>query len=257
MMNMGGGWIGPNGNDWQFVLGIGMTCAVTALPILVLFMEKLSILREPLGQRTLRYASLDDVAIWGVLALILLDWERVGRQAGFLIAFAVFPEGRWPFVLIMLVSGALAALVYRRATSRKGILQATFIVMIGGGLVLNGHFYPNLLHYQANAKAGQWAAQMELGPDRFFGLQVSGTAMDYYAGYPVPWLSDAREARLVLAPGVVVYTDAPHRKELIDAGLVPEREVHLENFPAQRLSFRFLDTRTRAGVLEDRFLLLY
>lgn len=87
MMNMGDGWIGPNGHDWQFVLGIGMTCAVTALPILVLLMEKLSILREPLGQRTLRYASLDDVAIWGVLALILLDWERVGRQAGFLIAF--------------------------------------------------------------------------------------------------------------------------------------------------------------------------
>lgn len=186
------------------------------------------------------------------LVLVFALWS-----AGFLIAFAVFPEGRWPFVLIMLVSGALAALVYRRATSRKGILQATFVVMIGGGLVLNGHFYPNLLHYQANAKAGQWAAQMELGPDRFFGLQVSGTAMDYYAGYPVPWLSDAREARLVLAPGVVVYTDAPHRKELIDAGLVPEREVHLENFPAQRLSFRFLDTRTRAGVLEDRFLLLY
>ena len=40
-------------------------------------MEKLEILRLPLGQRLLRYASLDDVAIWGVLALILLDWERV------------------------------------------------------------------------------------------------------------------------------------------------------------------------------------
>ena len=74
---------------WQFVLGIGMACAVTALPILVLLMEKLQILRQPLGQRILRYASLDDVAIWGVLALILLDWERVGRQAGFLVAVRV------------------------------------------------------------------------------------------------------------------------------------------------------------------------
>jgi len=176
---------------------------------------------------------------------------------GFLLAFAVFPDGRWPFVLIMLISGALAARAYRRATTRMGILHATFIVMIGGALVLNGHFYPNLLRYQANAKAGQWAAQQGLGPDRFFGLQVSGTAMDYYAGYPVPWLSDARETRLILAPGVVVYTDASHRKELINAGLVPEREVHLANHPAQRLSFRFLDTRSRAGVLEERFLLIY
>ncbi|MBJ7483233.1 cation:proton antiporter [Brevundimonas sp.] len=83
------GWVGANGQPWQVVLGIGMACAVTALPILVLFLEKLEILRLPLGQRVLRYASLDDIAIWGVLALILLDWERVGRQAIFLVGFAV------------------------------------------------------------------------------------------------------------------------------------------------------------------------
>lgn len=82
------GWIGARGKDWQFLLGIGMACAVTALPVLVLLMEKLEMLRQPMGQRILRYASLDDVAIWGVLAVIMLDWERVGRQAGFLLAFA-------------------------------------------------------------------------------------------------------------------------------------------------------------------------
>lgn len=83
------GWIGERGRPWQFVLGVGMACAVTALPILILFMEKLDILRQPVGQRILRYASLDDIAIWGVLALILMDWQRVGRQVVFLIAFTV------------------------------------------------------------------------------------------------------------------------------------------------------------------------
>jgi Kef-type K+ transport system membrane component KefB len=79
LLQMGGGWMGPNAQTWQFILGIGMACAVTALPILVLFLEKLEILRQPIGQRILRYASLDDIAIWGVLALILLDWDRIGR----------------------------------------------------------------------------------------------------------------------------------------------------------------------------------
>jgi Kef-type K+ transport system membrane component KefB len=83
------GWLGPQGMRWQFVLGVGMACAVTALPILILLMEKLKILRQPIGQRILRYASLDDIAIWGVLALILLDWDRVGRQGMFLSGFAV------------------------------------------------------------------------------------------------------------------------------------------------------------------------
>jgi Kef-type K+ transport system membrane component KefB len=87
LLNYQTGWIGPEGRTWQFIVGIGMACAVTALPILILFMEKLEILRQPIGQRILRYASLDDIAIWGVLALILLDWERIGRQFSFLIGF--------------------------------------------------------------------------------------------------------------------------------------------------------------------------
>jgi Kef-type K+ transport system membrane component KefB len=89
LMNYHAGWIGPKGQEWQFIVGIGMSCAVTALPILILLMEKLEILRQPIGQRILRYASMDDIAIWGVLALILMDWERIGRQAGFLVGFMV------------------------------------------------------------------------------------------------------------------------------------------------------------------------
>ncbi|MGA7436608.1 MAG: cation:proton antiporter [Luteibacter sp.] len=92
------GWIGEGTQPWQFVLGIGMSCAVTALPILILLMEKLDILRAPLGQRVLRYASLDDIAIWAVLAILLLDWKRVGHQAAFL---AIFAAASWAFRLLM------------------------------------------------------------------------------------------------------------------------------------------------------------
>lgn len=115
------GWMGSEGRPWQFVLGVGMSCAVTALPILILLMEKLEILRQPIGQRILRYASLDDIAIWGVLALILLDWDRVGRQGFFLAGFALVgwlyrklmqripAEDRWYVGIIWLAACGLAA----------------------------------------------------------------------------------------------------------------------------------------------------
>jgi Kef-type K+ transport system membrane component KefB len=115
------GWIGPKAATWQFLLGTGMACAVTALPVLVLLMEKLEILRQPMGQRILRYASLDDVAIWGVLALIMLDWERMGRQFGFLLAFTALTfvfrrimarlpvDDRWYVGLIWLIACAFGA----------------------------------------------------------------------------------------------------------------------------------------------------
>ncbi|MCX9146089.1 cation:proton antiporter [Erythrobacter sp. WG] len=114
------GWRGAGGAYWQALLGIGMACAVTALPILVLLMEKLGVLREQLGQRILRYASLDDIAIWGVLALILLDWERIGRQGVFLVGFALAAvairwlmarlsdNDRWPVGLIWLAACGFA-----------------------------------------------------------------------------------------------------------------------------------------------------
>jgi K+:H+ antiporter len=83
------GWIDESAKPWQFVLGIGMACSVTALPILILLMDKLTILRQPIGQRILRYTSLDDLLIWFVLAIILLDWSRVGSQLAFLITFVL------------------------------------------------------------------------------------------------------------------------------------------------------------------------
>ena len=114
-------WIGPAGGPVQVMAGIGMACAVTALPILVLLMEQLGLFRRPLGDRMLRYASFDDVAIWGVLALILVDWHRVGRQAAFLAGFGLaalairwiiarVPENdRWAIGLVWLAATGFAA----------------------------------------------------------------------------------------------------------------------------------------------------
>jgi len=126
------GWIGPKAQSWQFVVGVGMACAVTALPILILLMEKLDVLRQPIGQRILRYASLDDIAIWGVLAAIMLDWTRVGKQLGFLLVFA------------------LAAFVFRRLMVRipardRWFAMLIWLTMCGFGADWSG------LHYMVGA----------------------------------------------------------------------------------------------------------
>ena len=138
------GWIGPNGTYPQAVLGIGMACAVTALPILVLLMERMEILRTPLGQRLLRYASLDDILIWGVLALILLDWHRIERQGLFLAGFALAAWGvralisrvretdRWQIALVWLAACGFAA-----DWSGLHFMVGAFLA----GAVLDGHWF--------------------------------------------------------------------------------------------------------------------
>lgn len=114
-------WAGPNSAPWQVVVGVGMSCSVTALPILILLMENMAILRTGLGQRILRYASLDDVAIWAVLSLILIDVERLARQSLFFVLFVPFSmiirklissakdEDRWIYGLLWLALCSLGA----------------------------------------------------------------------------------------------------------------------------------------------------
>lgn len=128
----GPGWLGERGTYWQGLLGIGMACAVTALPILILFMDRLGILRQPLGQRVLRYASLDDIAIWGVLALILLDWDRVERQVAFLLLFP------------------LAAIALRATLRRIGPRDRLFLAMLAVALLGFAADYAGL-HFMVGA----------------------------------------------------------------------------------------------------------
>ncbi|GIX40075.1 MAG: sodium/hydrogen exchanger family protein [Silanimonas sp.] len=115
------GLLGPKASELQFVAALGMGAAVTALPILMLLMEKLGILRTPLGQRVLRYSSLDDIAIWVVLALILVDTERLLHQGLFLAGFGLLAPvvrrglrrvaelDRWALGLMWLLACALAS----------------------------------------------------------------------------------------------------------------------------------------------------
>ena len=126
------GWMGVSARPWQFVLGVGMACAVTALPILILLMEKLQLLRQPLGQRILRYASVDDIAIWGVLALILMDWQRVGKQGAFILAF-------------ILLSGVFRQLMRRLAEADRWAVALIWLALCAFGADWSG------LHYMVGA----------------------------------------------------------------------------------------------------------
>ena len=121
LMLFGQGWLGPKGEPWQFVVGVGMACAVTALPILILLMERLAILHQPLGQRVLRYASVDDIAIWAVLALIVLAWTHIGRQVAFLLLFAA---AAWAFRMIIFADVLLTKQIISGETFTALLLRA-------------------------------------------------------------------------------------------------------------------------------------
>jgi Kef-type K+ transport system membrane component KefB len=114
-------WMGVDGQRWQFSLSVGMALSITALPILIILLEKMDILKKDIGVRCLRYASFDDIAIWTVFAIILLEWDKVLRQTIFLsLYFIIFlviqkfssiikQQDRLPFLLMWIAVCSLAA----------------------------------------------------------------------------------------------------------------------------------------------------
>ncbi|WP_133500438.1 cation:proton antiporter [Cognatilysobacter terrigena] len=183
------GWIGEKGLPWQFVVGVGMAGAVTALPILILLMEKLEILRAPIGQRILRYASLDDVAIWGVLAVVLMDWQRIGRQVAFLAVFAV------------------ACALYRRLMPKLPARDRWFVALIWLALCAFGADWSGL-HFMVGAfLAGvvmdaEWFEQKQMDQLRHHVLMVMMPVFFLSTGLKTAW--SVGGATVFLAAGALL-----------------------------------------------------
>ncbi|HQV51007.1 MAG: glycosyltransferase family 39 protein [Flavobacteriales bacterium] len=182
------------------------------------------------------------ILVWS-LTVVLAAWS--------------FPNGSVPFIALMLILVVVAVLILHRMADRSGLFLATFWIMMGIGITVNGHVYPQILHYQANAQAGKWAAENGYDRNHFFGMHLSGTALDLYAGFPVKWISNVGEANDVIGPGVAVYTDVIHREQLIQAGFRPKSEVVLQNYEVQLMGFDMIDPIKRYKAVEARFILIY
>ncbi len=189
------------------------------------------------------------VAQWVVL--VLLYAAVLG-----LLLFC-FPDGA---VCYIVAAGALPPFLGWYLRSRNDVdrmRMATTGSWLLIAWVVNAHIYPAVLRYQANAQVGRIAQERGLDVGHFYGMQVAGTALDLYAGFPVRWLSNAGEAGPVIAPGVVIYTDAARLAELRAAGLVPRTVETFPNYEVQLLGLDFLLPASRQAVVQERYLLTY
>ncbi len=213
------------------------------------------------------YVALPLFAVVGARAWPAVEqgWGRAAQLSVLLLLMAAtmalcawcFPHRGWVVLLALFALVGWRLLRAGRMASADGLFEGTCQAWIVCALAVNLMLYPQLLRYQANAQAGRWAAEHRLHKASFFGMQVYGTALDYYAGFHVPWLSNADEARAVIAPGVAIYTDREHLDELLQADLIPRAVDSIPSYSVQVLSVDFIVPSTRQAAIDWRYLLTY
>lgn len=185
----------------------------------------------------LRIAMLVVSALLGVVAMVLASY--------------CFKEGSMPYLLLLAIIVAISIWPTRTMEERvRWTLRVTW-AWIAIAVMVNGHFYPHLLSYQANARAGQWLERNAIPADRCISVGIGGTALNFYAGHTVRYVFDAHEAMPFIVPGMVVYTDSANFQGLIERGAVPQEVLHLKNYRVQLLGIDFLDPATRERTLTD------
>ena len=183
----------------------------------------------------------------GIFILVVL--------AVLLISFWVFPLGGiMSYVLLVLaIGGGFLLFIRWKSDLLHRILGISVYSSILLNLVMNAHFYPELLTYQGGSEMADLIREESLEAETIYKLTEAHTwALDFYHGKPLRVLP---VDDLQKSGGAWIYVDDKELETLRQAGIQWEKQYTVDQFRISRLQARFLNPATREEVLRKRHLL--
>jgi len=178
-------------------------------------------------------------------------WTALWTAVGFL-TFGTFPQVSWVVILIAVVF--LISSFNYLAISKKLIdklVYSALLTMIGVNFVLNSHFYPTLLTYQAGSMAGRYVAEVEEKPEVYSFKDISH-GFDYYSGKVA---TNLELNQLKAKSGAWVFTSESGKKAIDEAGIKYTLVKSFKSFRVTGLTMTFLMPSSRDEALSERYLL--
>jgi len=170
-----------------------------------------------------------------------------------LICFYVFKFEDWySYVLLIAVLLVITYFCLKREEYYMRIITLSVCSSLLLNSVLNTHFYPNLLKYQAGSTIAQKVEENNIATDRIYKISEMPTwALDFYNKKPVipSTLTDISNKK-----DIWVYVDDLGLESLRKSGFDWDRQFTAEQFRITRLQARFLNPTTRKKVLNKMHL---
>ncbi|NAY90394.1 glycosyltransferase family 39 protein [Muricauda sp. JGD-17] len=166
-----------------------------------------------------------------------------------LICFYVFKFEHFHGYLILV--GVLAGIIYfclkREAQYMRIITLSVCSSLLLNG-VLNTHFYPRLLNYQAGSSMAEKVAEHKIPVDSIYKISERHTwALDFYNQNPVNIVSTDK---LMEMQDIWLYATDKELDKLSSEGFHWHEQITVDQFRITRLQFKFLNPHTRQKKLE-------
>ena len=194
-----------------------------------------------------------DSKIWRYLFGFQIFIASVVILLCLLLCFWVF-QLEHMFAFGILIVGILLLIYF--AYSRNYILSRIITVSVGSAVlinaVLNLHFYPSLLEYQAGSTMAGVVKSETIDKENIFKLSERYSwGLDFYNRKPVKIISidDLDQKK-----DIWLYVTSRELKNLEEKGYAWDRQYSVDQFRITRLQARFLNPTTRDQVLKEMHL---
>ena len=170
------------------------------------------------------------------------------------ICFYVFPfEAVYAAILLIILFLVITYFCLKREAYYLRIVTLSVYISLLLNAVLNLHFYPNLLNYQAGNRMAEVVAEEKIPVDRIYKLGDAHTwSLDFYNQRPVniTSMADIGQKR-----NFWLYVNDAEIRQLQNKGFDWDRQYTRSHFRITRLNMKFLNPSTRKRTLSKMHLI--
>jgi hypothetical protein len=169
----------------------------------------------------------------------------------------IFPTSNPVIWLIIVVSAVLIAYFQWNKHWRKEIIiSGSIISVLMFNFVMSLHFYPQLLKYQSGSQAAAFIKAQKIDIEELAVYRLYPNSLDFYCGTIAQvFESPDNLVNALSAQPLWVFTDETGKKQLEEYGAIIDNIKTFEHFHISKLSLKFLNPKTRAGVTGKAYLL--
>ncbi len=170
-----------------------------------------------------------------------------------LICFYVFKFEKWyNYLLLILVLVTIAYFCLKQEAHYMRIITLSVCSSLLLNGILNMHFYPCLLNYQAGSSMAKHIQEQDIDVTRIYKFSDwHSWAIDFYNREPV---KIATLTDLAVEKDFWVYADDADLTELHEAGFSWDKQITVDQFRITRLQLKFLEPSTRKKKLNEMHL---